>query len=131
MPANSWYGCAAKSGNEQYLYQLFCIGRGYYDIEAINIDDTPVSNFEEITYEIVNPHETLDLFPGNVVTATEVSGQIMSYNTYVGPFTASAPETQAYYLGIDYVFTRGLYRVTDSGGLLTSTAGAWRSPPSS
>jgi len=112
------------AGNEQYLYQLFCIGRGYYDIEAINIDDTPVSNFEEITYEIVNPHEALDLFPGNVVTATEVSGQVMAYNTYIGPFTASAPQTQAYYLGIDYIFPRGLYRVNDKGNLLNITVSA-------
>ncbi len=28
------------AGNEQYLYQLLCVGRGEYDIEAIRIEDT-------------------------------------------------------------------------------------------
>jgi len=66
---------AEYSGNEQYLYQLLCIGRGQYDIEAIRIEDTPISSFADIEYEIVQPGEALDLFPAAVVTSPEVSGQ--------------------------------------------------------
>ena len=63
------------AGNEQYLYQLLCLGQGEYDIEAIRIEDTPIANFGEIEIEIVPPGGALTLFPANVVTAGEVSGQ--------------------------------------------------------
>lgn len=104
-------------GNEQYLYQLFCIGAGEYDIEAIRIEDTPISSFGEITTEIVQPGGSLTLFPANVVTSVEVSGQEALTATWVGPFVASAPETQCNALGIDIVLPRGLYYANDSGGL--------------
>lgn len=29
------------AGNEQYLYQLLCLGQGEFDVEAIRIEDTP------------------------------------------------------------------------------------------
>lgn len=63
------------AGNEQYLYQLLCLGRGQYDVEAIRIEDTPVSSFAEIDYEIVQPGGAVTLFPSNVATSGEVSGQ--------------------------------------------------------
>lgn len=63
------------AGNEQYLYQLLCIGRGEYDIEAIRIEDTPITSFAEITYEVVQPGGSVTLFPSNVATSGEVSGQ--------------------------------------------------------
>jgi hypothetical protein len=105
------------SGNEQYLYQLLCIGRGEYDLEAIRIEDTPIASFDEITYEVIQPGGTLTLFPANVVTAPEVSGQDLPTGTYIGPFVASAPETQANYIGIDVVLPRGLYYANDNGSL--------------
>ena len=105
------------SGNEQFLYQLLCIGRGEYDLEAIRIEDTPISSFGEITYEIIPPGGTLTLFPANVDSSIEVSGQDLPTGTTVGPFVASPPETVANYLGIDLVYPRGLYYANDSGGL--------------
>ena len=63
------------AGNEQYLYQLLCLGQGEYDIEQIRIEDTPISSWEEINYEIVGPGQQVTLFPANVATSGEVSGQ--------------------------------------------------------
>ena len=54
------------SGNEQYLYQLLCLGRGEYSIEAIRIEDTPLSSFPDITYEVIPPSGALTLFPASV-----------------------------------------------------------------
>ncbi len=105
------------SGNEQYLYQLMVIGQGYYDIEAIRIEDTPISSFDEITYEIVQPGESVTLFPSNVVNSIEVSGQEMEYGVALGPFVASAEGTTANELAFDIVLPRGLYYANDSGGL--------------
>jgi hypothetical protein len=111
------------SGNEQYLYQLLCLGRGYYDIETIRIEDTPISNFEDIEYEIVQPNQTVTMFPASVTTSPEVSGQDMVYNTYLGPFVANAADTLANYIGIDFVAPRGLYYAEDNGSLSAKSIG--------
>lgn len=107
------------AGNEQYLFQLLCLGQGEYDIEDIRIDDTAIGNFAEIDYEIIGPGASLTLFPASVTTSTEVSGQDLTYNTYIGPFTANAAGSSANALAVDVVATRGLYYANDSGGLST------------
>lgn len=61
--------------NDQYLYSLMCLGQGYFEIEKIQIEDSDISAFEEITYEVLDPGEYLTLFPANVITSGEVSGQ--------------------------------------------------------
>ncbi len=109
------------AGNEQYLYQLLCIGRGEYDIESINIEDTPISSFGEITYEIVPPNGTLNLFPAAVATSVEVSGQEALTGTTLGPFVVNAATTVSTRLAIDVVCPRGLYYANDSGGLDSKT----------
>lgn len=104
------------AGNEQYLYSLLCIGRGCYDVEQIRIEDTPIENFDEITFELLNPGDVLTLFPANVVSSLEVSGQTLDA-TAVGPFVAAAANTQANFLGVDYVMPRGLFFAQDNGSL--------------
>lgn len=105
------------AGNEQYLYQLFCIGAGHYDIEAIRIEDTLIENFEEVEYEVVNPGEALDLFPAAVATSVEVSGQEAITSTWLGPFIANSAGTEATRLAVDMVCPRGLYLAEANGSL--------------
>lgn len=62
------------AGNEQYLYQLLCLGCGDYDIEEIRIEDTEISAFSEIEVEVVRPGEAVTLFPTSVTSSVEVSG---------------------------------------------------------
>ena len=104
-------------GNEVYLYQLFCVGRGSYDIEAVRIEDTPVQNFQEISYEIVGPNQPVNLFPANVVTADEVSGQELDTGVWIGPFTANSEGTQARFIGVDFLAPKGLFYANDDGSL--------------
>lgn len=66
------------AADEQYLYQLLCLGSGEYDIEQILIEDTPTTSFDEITWQIAGPGEQITLFPTAVVTSVEVSGQDMA-----------------------------------------------------
>lgn len=113
------------SGGEQYLYQLFVIGQGYYDIEQVRIADTPVSSFAEIETEVVAPGGTLTLFPGEVVTADEVSGQEATTGVALGPFVANAAGSQANYIGVDLIMPRGLYFANADGELETMTI-VWR-----
>lgn len=105
------------AGNEQYLYQLFCVGQGEYDISDLKIEDTAITSFAEVTYEVVNPGTKVTLFPANVITATEVSGQEMLTNIAVGPFIVNPATTQTNAIAVDVVAPRGLYYANDDGGL--------------
>lgn len=61
--------------NDQWLYQLFCIGHGEFNIEEEpRIDDTLFSEFGGAEYAVYGPGEHNNmLFPSNVVTVSEVS----------------------------------------------------------
>lgn len=63
------------ANNEQYLYQLLCIGQGEYSIEALQINDSPISSFADVQYEVVLPGARPTLFPSSVSQSSEVSGQ--------------------------------------------------------
>lgn len=104
-------------GNEQFLYCFLCIGRGEYSIEAIRIEDTPISSFEEVEYEIVGPGQAVTLFPANVVTSVEVGGQTMAYNVLTGEFVVNPADSQVNFIGFDFVTPRGMYYANDNGGL--------------
>lgn len=76
----AWPDLAAQpyteyAGNEQYLYQLLCLGSGEYDIEELRIEDTPISAFSEVETEIVPPGSDVTLFPTAVIASVEISGQ--------------------------------------------------------
>jgi sulfur carrier protein ThiS len=111
--------------NDQFLFQLHAIGQGEYDVEQIRIEDTPISSFEEIDFEVVEPGSDVTLFEPDVVTAPEVSGQeLLSVDDggdFVGPFIANPAQTQTTSLGIDIVFPRGLFFANDNGGLSSRT----------
>lgn len=104
------------AGNEQYLYQLFVLGQGEYDIEQVRIEDTDINNFEEVEYEVYGPQQNVNLFPNNVVTSPEVSGQELTA-AYSGPFTVNASGTQANALGFDIVCPKGVFYAADNGTL--------------
>ena len=109
-------------GNEQYLHQLLCIGIGEYQIRRVSIEDTAVwengsatGNFPEVEIEIVNPGQRITLFPDNIETAGEVSGQSLNHGT-IGPFTANSAGTQASAIAIDIVLPQGLGRMNQQAG---------------
>ena len=107
--------------NEQYLYHLMIIGQGSYELHDVNIDDTAVADFDEVSYQKVEPNGSITLFESNVVTALEVASQELKGpnvdDIYVGPFTINPAETTANKIAIDVVLPRGLYSVNSSGGL--------------
>jgi hypothetical protein len=126
------------AGNEQYLYQLFSIGQGEFDIEQIRIEDSVVEDnvnqtgafvtangsFEEIQYQIVH-NATVTAFPAQVYTAVEVSGQELVYETptasYIGPFVANPAGSLVNQIAVDVVAPKGVYFANDAGGLDTRT----------
>ena len=112
-------------GNEQFLHQLHCIGLGEYDIEQIRIEDTPMSSFEEVTYQIVPPGSPVTLFNPDVVTAPEVAGQELLAGTWTGGFAINPADSEVTHIGIDILLPRGLYYANDAGGL-DSRSASWK-----
>ena len=110
------------ANNEQYLYQLMCIGQGEFSIEAVQINDSPISSFPNVDYEIVQPGGTMTLFPSNVTQSAEVAGQEVANSTPIGPFVANSAGTSCKFIGIDLVAPRGMYYANDSGGLDSRSA---------
>lgn len=105
------------ANNEQYLYQLFCIGQGEYDIVDMRIEDSPISSFEEITYTVYGPNQTVTAFPTRVEVSGEVAGQELLTGTLIGYFFANAEDTEINAIGIDIVAPNGMYYANDTGGL--------------
>ncbi|EPX84562.1 Putative phage tail protein [Rubellimicrobium thermophilum DSM 16684] len=66
---------AETAGNEQFLYCLYCLGAGEYEIERIEIGEVPVESFGEVAVEVVPPGGQVTLFPTAVDTSPLVSGQ--------------------------------------------------------
>ena len=111
---------AEYAGNEQVLYMLLCIGRGSYEVETLKIEDTPIDNYEEVAYEFVPPNGAITLFPTDVTTSSEVSGQSPD-SAWLGPFVASHAGEYCNFLGIDVLAPRGLYYANDDGSLASVT----------
>ncbi|MBR8084569.1 host specificity factor TipJ family phage tail protein [Burkholderia vietnamiensis] len=106
-------------GNEQYLYQLFCISQGEISVEKVMIGDTDISSYAEAQYEIIPPGGAMTLFPDNVVTSVDVTGiELKGQNEsgdWVGPFVANPAATQTNYIGIDVTLPSGLFHADDNG----------------
>lgn len=109
-----------NNGNQQYLYQLFCISQGDLSVEKVLIEDTDISSFAEVQYEIIPPGGAMTLFPDNVVTSSAVTGlELKGANEsgagWVGPFVANPAATQANYIGIDINLPQGLFSADNNG----------------
>lgn len=117
--------------NDQFAFNLFCLGQGEYDISAIQINDSPIASFQEVQYQIYIPGQQVTLFPTAVFSATEASGQTLFGSNepeyiapgWIGPFSANPNGTQAYRIQIDVVLPKGIYRQTKSGALDTTALG--------
>jgi len=130
-----WPSYAAASYNkfeddDQILYSLFCLGQGEYDIEAIQVEDTDISNFDDVEYEVIPPGGSMSLFADNVVTSTEVSYIELfgpnedDYEGWTGGFIVNGAGTQATRLEVDVVLPYGLYNTSSDGDLKNYTVTA-------
>ena len=108
--------------NEQYLYQLFCIGQGEYSIEEVRIEDTPVSSFSGVETQLVGPGGTVTLFPTGMVTSAEVSGATALKDIALGPFVVNSANTNISKVLVDVACPAGLYYGNDAGTLDTRSA---------
>lgn len=65
---------AEAEGNEQFVYCLYCLGAGQFEIEAITIGDADLDAFGEVEYEVIPPGGQVSLFPTAVETSDLITG---------------------------------------------------------
>lgn len=103
--------------HKQIQFVLICLGNGYFDIDEIRIEDTPIGNFPEIEHQLLEPGDTLTLFPDNVITVAEIGGIELfapdqddyPVDGWFGPFTVNPAGSLANIIEIDLVCPGGLY----------------------
>jgi hypothetical protein len=119
------------SGNDQYLYQLFTVTAGKAEVSRIKIGETEAwnsttgysSSFSDVTFEVIQPGQAITLFPANVVTSAEVSGQpVPDPAAKLGPFVVNAAGTTVDRLAVDFVFPGGLWTADKRGVAANSIA---------
>lgn len=115
-------------GDQQYLYQLFCISKGKIQIEQLRIDDADVSSYPEVQYEVIPPGGTVTLFPDNVYTSPAVDGLEMlapeqpGY-AILGPFPTNVAGTKVSAIGLDVNNPNGVYGMNDKGDVVSAVMG--------
>lgn len=121
--------------NEQYGYFVYALGRGSYDVESMSFGDTVFwrktggvdSAYDNVQVQFVEAGNPVTLFPDNVITSSEVSGQELygpneaEYNGPVGPYVANSPGTVTNQIQIDIVLPQGIGRYDDQGNLQNYT----------
>ena len=110
-------------GNQQYLYQLFCVSLGRLRIDKILVDETDLTSFDDAEIQIVNPGEAVTLFPDNVIVVAAVNNiELLAPNhpDYTPPiaFTISS-DVDINYIGIDISNPRGVGQVNDQGNTIS------------
>ena len=117
--------------NEQYGYFVYALGRGNYDVESMSFGDTVFwrasggvdSAYDNVQVEFVPAGSPVTLFPDNVITSAEVSGQELygpneeEYNGEIGPYVANPPGTVTNQIQLDIVLPQGIGRYDDNANL--------------
>lgn len=104
--------------NDQYYYALFCIGQGEYAIEALQIDDTPISNFQGVSYKILGPGVAPTQVRANIVTSIEVAGNKLEAEKPIGGFIVCRALQTVTKLEFDFAAEQGLGQ-SDNAGVIT------------
>lgn len=130
MPDRVTYAWPIYIGNEQYIHQVFALGRGTYDIKTLMFGDSIIWSKDkgidtayDVEVEICEPGQPVTLFPDNVEISGEVSGQQLyamndpEYTGWIGPFSANPPGTYTNRIVNNVIFPQGVGRFSDNGGL--------------
>ena len=127
------YKLDTNADGDQYYYALFCLGQGEYDIESIQIADTPISTYKDVLVSrILPPGQMPTVVNPTMITSDAVSGQSLDGKAKdktnpatpsAGPFVTCAANRKVKKLYIDLVFPRGLYVMNDEGRAQQCSAG--------
>jgi len=99
--------------NDQYMYFLGIVGVGEYSVEEVYIDNTPLTEYADSSYNIIAPAGSLALVSNLVWTCNEASGQELGVDWI--SYIASAPLTELLHIEYDVTFAGGLVSYNDEG----------------
>jgi hypothetical protein len=103
--------------NDQILHQLFCIGRGDYDVLSPKIGSVDFADFTTgVSYVVYHPGEPVYEYPQAVYNA-DPAAQEMEMGTHTNELIVNPAGTTISRIKCDFVCGRGLYYANDSGGL--------------
>lgn len=119
-------------GNDQIGYFVYGVGRGRYQVESLQFGETVFwrdgalvegAGYDIQNIEFVEPGKAVTIFPDNVETSDEVSGQELfapnneEYTGSVGPYTTNPAGTKTNKLLFDFVLSKGIGWYNDEGDL--------------
>ena len=96
-------------GEDQYLYQIFHLGLSTADFSDWKIGTTPITSYQDYSWQGIDANGRINAFPGNVDTT--LGGELANS---VGWITRTG-SSNTYRLGLDIEGT--LYYANNSGGL--------------
>lgn len=117
--------------NEQYGYFVYALGRGNYDVESMSFGETVFwragggvdSAYDNVQVEFVPAGNPVTLFPDNVISSAEVSGQELygpneaEYKGPLGPYVANPPGTVTNQIQLDILLPQGIGRYDNDANL--------------
>lgn len=113
--------------DEQFLHFTLGLSVGSVEIEEERIGDTPISSFDEIVTEQVEPGDVGDpeiADPRWLVCRDIAESELADAaagSPYAGPFITNVAGTEVAVLEVDFVAARGLYKYTNTGALDTKS----------
>lgn len=110
------YTAYDNSTSDQYYHALLAVGHGQFTIPRIEIDDTPLAAFGDVSFNVLPPGTAPSIVNPAVVTAPEVTGQELTPGVYVGGFAACMSGLVATQISFDVAFA-ALGVVANDGGV--------------
>jgi hypothetical protein len=133
IPDRAAHAWTNYSQNDMYIYQVFAIGRGSYQIETMSFGDTvfwdngSITDTYDVQVQFREAGQAVTLFPDNVETSIEVAGQNLfqpndpQYEGAIGPFSANPPGTVTDRIICNLTFPQGIGRFNDKGKITEIT----------
>lgn len=114
---------SSYEGSDQYMHILLSAGKGRFQHEQMLIEDTVLwdsatgvnPQFSGVEIAFYEPEQQVTLFPVNVETSAEVSGQELQFGVWTGGFIANVAGTTANRLAVDIVMPNGCGAQTEDG----------------
>lgn len=114
-------------GDDAYLHVLLVDGEGRYQREQIDVGSATLwtaadglsADFKDVEIEFYEPNEPITLFPTNVASSAEVTGQELDDETeWSAPVSTNAAGTKCTRLAFDFAYLGGLYGQDGKGNLI-------------
>jgi hypothetical protein len=81
FPAYAAKPYTVYENNKQWLYAVFCLGHGKFDIEKYGFEDTNAADFHDVTFSVIQPNESPSLFDNNFSRHRKLREGSNSYHT--------------------------------------------------